>query len=64
MTRPALLRPLWIEQRLRQQHAERQGLARAGLRGHQQIAALTARFEHGDLNWRGGLITARGNGFG
>jgi hypothetical protein len=44
-------------------HAERNGLARAGLRGNQEIAASRLRFEHGGLNrGRVGIATC-GKGF-
>ena len=52
------------KQCLRQQHAEGQGLARAGLRRDQQIVVLASLFEYSHLNGRRRFVPARGDGVG
>ncbi len=44
--------------------AERDGLARPGLGGHQQIALGGFGFEHGGLNGSRRFVGTRGKGFG
>ena len=57
-------RPPVLEQLRRHGEAERDRLARAGLRRDDQVAALGFGFEHGGLDGRGRGIAARGERFG
>jgi hypothetical protein len=52
------------EQRLGDERAKSQRLSRAGLRRHQQIAALHLGFEDRHLHRGCSLVAARGDGFG